>query len=100
MAEGKLFPDLIFSFLNIGAGGVNELLLIGVFDLRAVQPWQALTGPRWAVLLPGLAAPDVLHFGSCSTWASGSTDPTLWLACASHHICPVPCSATLSKDWS
>lgn len=67
MAEGKLFPDLILSFLNIGAGGVNELLLIGVFDLRAVQPWQALTGPRWAVLLPGLVAPDVLRFGNCST---------------------------------
>lgn len=65
MAEGKLFPDLILSVLNIGAGGVNELLLIGVFGLRAVQPWQALTGPGWAVLLPGLAAPDVLHSGSC-----------------------------------
>lgn len=56
MTEGKLFPDLILSVLNIGAGGVNELLLIGVFGSRAVQPWQALTGPRWAVLLPGLAA--------------------------------------------
>lgn len=81
-AEGKLCPDLLLSVLNIGAGGVNELLLIGVFGLRAVQPWQALAGPRWAVLLPGLAAPAVLYFRSCSTWVRGSTDPTL-VACAS-----------------
>lgn len=51
MAEGKLFPDLILCVLNIGAGGVNELLLIGVFGLRAVQPWQALTGPRCCLAL-------------------------------------------------